>query len=346
MSDDSSVTRRALLTAAATATVGSTAGCAEVSTPADVARGDLDSLALDRLVDAAWLADNRGDVVVLDARPRSAYRTERVYGARRVSRETVTARREADTGRVPDAEAIAAAFADAGVAPDDDVVIYGSSVGSRVTRLAFALDYLGHEGDVAVLDGGYETWNGRVGTGSAPDRRAAYEPDPRGNRIATRGWLADRLEALGSEGGPALVDVRPPEAYLGATGAEALVAANDRHGHLPGAVNVAWTGNVDGSRLEDSAALADLYLDAADLAQDRTVVVYGQGNVNPTNTYFVLRALGFSDVRLYDGGFREWANVPDGERDAHPVETKTTAVIETDGSVGGDDDGGGFSCGA
>lgn len=343
MSDD--VTRRALLAAAASATAGSAAGCAEVSTPADVARGSLDAASLDRLVDAERVADNRDDVVVLDARPQSAYRAGRIYGARRVPFEAATARRETDEGLVPDADAIATAFAAAGVARTDDVVVYGSSVGSRVTRLVFALDHVGHEGELSVLDGGYDAWNGRVGTGSAPDRRAAYEADPRPNRVATRTWIADRLERIGSDDGPALVDVRAPEAYLAATGSDALAASNDRHGHLPGAVNVHWTGNVAGSGLSPSATLAELYLEAAELSQDQSVVVYGRGNVDPTNTYFVLRALGFSDVRVYDGGFREWANVPAGKRDAYPVETKTAAIIETDGSVGGDDDGG-FSCGA
>ena len=36
-----------------------------------------------------------------------------------------------------------------------------------------------------------------------------------------------------------------------------------------------------------------------------------------------------SDVRLYDGGFEEWANVPVGLRGRCPVKTKTITVVET-----------------
>jgi thiosulfate/3-mercaptopyruvate sulfurtransferase len=48
-------------------------------------------------------------------------------------------------------------------------------------------------------------------------------------------------------------------------------------------------------------------------------------------------------VRIYEGGFGEWANVDEDSRGRFPVETKTSTVIETSGSVGGGD-GGGFSC--
>jgi 3-mercaptopyruvate sulfurtransferase SseA len=140
-----------------------------------------------------------------------------------------------------------------------------------------------------------------------------------------------------------LVDVRPPEAYLGARQAAALVASNARHGHLPGAVNVRWIGNIDGRELVEPGTLAELYFSRAGLPQSDPTVVYGQGNVNPTNTWLVLRALGAEDVRLYEGGFGEWANVDAERRGRFPVETKTSTVIETTGSVdaGGD---GGFSC--
>ena len=81
----------------------------------------------------------------------------------------------------------------------------------------------------------------------------------------------------------------------------------------------------------------------AELDRTGTVVVYGDGNVDPTSTWLTLKAIGFEDVRLYDGGFGEWANV-ESDRGRYPVETATNVVVETEGSVGGDDDGGDFSC--
>jgi len=338
---DLTTTRRALLSAAAGAGIASSAGCATITTPADVAARGKAAGNVGYFENAAWLADHRGKVTVLDARSRELFRGERIYGARWIPLDAVTATRETSEGVVPDATALAEAFGAAGVAPGDDIVVYGGSVGSRVSRVVFALSYLGHRGDVTVLNGGFEAWGGRVGVGDRGVEATSYDPDPRGDLVVTREWLADRVGSFNG-GGPGLVDTRVPEAYLGAAGADELVDSNDRHGHLPGAVDVHWVGNVSGRYLTDPARLSRLYGSEAGLPREGPTVVYGQDAIDPTNTWLVLRALGFEDVRLYEGGFREWANVPEDERGRYPVETKTSVVIETEGELGGGD--GGFSC--
>ena len=343
---DDATTRRGLLQAAAGATVAgaaSTAGCLGVTTPANVAAQYEVSGNVAHFVGPEWLADNREDAVVLDARSAERFRTERIYGARRVPFGAITSRTSTDAGAVPDTDAIAAAFGEIGVSPDDDVLVYGASVGSRVTRTAFALAAAGHAGDITVLNGGLSGWNGRLGTGSrASPTPAEYAPDPAAETWATRDWLAGRVGTGGGDG-PTLVDTRVPEAYLGAPGSDALDPDHDRHGHLPGALNVHWVGNVAGNRMTEPGRLVRLYEIDAALDRSGTVVVYGDENVDPTSTWLTLRAIGFEDVRLYDGGFGEWANV-DGDRGRYPVETATSVVIETEGSVGGDDESGDFSC--
>jgi len=215
--------------------------------------------------------------------------------------------------------------------------------GRGLTRVAFALEALGHEGSVRVLNGGFGGWNGRVGTG-ARDRvtPVEYDPDPDGATWVTREWLAERVGTF-NEDGPGLIDVRVPEAYLGAPGSDAIDPDHERHGHLPGAIGLHWVGNVSGRRFTDPGRLVQLYEGEAGLSPDGTVVVYGDDNVDPTSTWLTLKAIGFEDVRLYDGGFGEWANV-ESDRGRYPVETATSVVIETDGSVGGEDRGGDFSC--
>ena len=339
-------TRRGLLRAAAGATVAgatSTAGCLGVTTPADVAAQSEVSGNVGHVVGPSWLAENRADAVVLDARDAKRFRKERVYRARRVPFDAITARESTPAGAVPDTDAIAAALGEVGVAPDDDVLVYGASVGSRVTRVAFALAAVGHRGAIRVLNGGLAAWNGRLGTGSRDEIAPTdYEPDPASSAWVTREWLADRVGSFNGDG-PGLVDVRVPEAYLAAAGSDALNEDHDRHGHLPGAIGVHWVGNVAGRQLTEPGRLVQLYEVEAELDRSGTVVVYGDDNVDPTSTWLTLKAIGFEDVRLYDGGFGEWANVA-GDRGRYPVETATNVVIETEGSVGGDDDGGDFSC--
>ena len=342
-SDDT--TRRGLMRAAAGATaasVASTAGCLSVSTPANVAAQYEVTGNVSHFVGPSWLAENRADTVVLDARNAEQFRKERIYNARRVPFESITSRMETDGGLVPDPEAIATAFGSVGVNADDDVLVYGASVGSRVTRTAFALAAVGHRGEIKVLNGGLDGWNGRLGTGSRGDvATVTYEPDPAPSTWVTREWLAERVGSF-NDGGPGVVDVRVPEAYLAAAGSDVLNNDHERHGHLPGAVDIHWVGNVSGRRMTEAGRLVQLYEGEAGLNRDGTVVVYGDDNVDPTSTWLTLRAIGFEDVRVYDGGFGEWANTPN--RGRHPVETATNVVVETEGSVGGDDSSGDFSC--
>ncbi|TKX76651.1 rhodanese, partial [Halorubrum sp. SD626R] len=71
-------TRRGLLRAAAGATVAgaaSTAGCLGVTTPANVAAQYEVSGNVAHFVGPEWLADNREDAVVLDARSAERFRT-------------------------------------------------------------------------------------------------------------------------------------------------------------------------------------------------------------------------------------------------------------------------------
>jgi len=338
-------TRRALLKAAAGAGVAgaaSTAGCLDVVTPADVAARTEIRGNVGYFVGSTWLANNREGVVVIDARSREQFRTERIYGARHAPLDAVTPQRGTDDGLAPATGEIASALGEMGVRPTDDVVVYGASVGSRVTRVVFALAAVGHEGAIRILNGGFGGWNGRVGTGSRRPEPTSYGPDPDAGLWVTREWLAERVGSFNGDG-PGLVDTRPPEAYLAATGSDELAGDHDRHGHLPGAINVHWVGNVAGRRLADPSTLVQLYQDRAELDPAAPVVVYGDGNVDPTSTWVTLRAIGFEDVRLYDGGFTEWANV-DGDRGRYPVETATNVVIETEGEVGGDDSSGDFSC--
>lgn len=342
MIDDRRTTRRALLRAATVASGATLAGCAGVTTPADLASETEISGNVGYFVGATWLERHRSEVCVLDARTSSAFRRERIHGAVLAPVEQLTDTRATPEGTVADPSAYARAFVSLDIAPGDDVVVYGASVGSRVTRVVYALHAIGHRGDLHVLNGGIEAWNGRLATGAwnVPEA-ATYEPSPRPDAWVTRAWVAERIGSF-NEGGPALLDVRPPEAYLGSPGADELDPSHERHGHLPGAINVHWLGNVSGRRLEEPSTLFERYVDQAGVDPSGTVVVYGDGNVDATNTWVVLRALGFEDVRLYEGGFDEWSN--DDDRGAHPVETRTSVVIESEGQVGAGDDSGDFSC--
>ena len=329
-------TRRSLLKAAAGAGMAgsvATAGCSAITTPADTARATQPAGNVDYFVGAEWLAEHREEVVVLDARQEALFYQERIHGARRVPLSGITTRDVSSEGLIPAVSEIEATFEALGITTDDDVLVYGDSVGSRVTRTVFALLSCGHRGSVKILNGGFRAWNGRVGTASTGSiEQQDYESRAVDSLWVTKEWIAQRIDEAVEF---SVLDVRVPEAFLAAAGSDALNHDQNRHGHIPGAVNVHWLGNIARGSLTDPGELFSLYSGQAGLQDDQPVVVYGDENVNATQTWVTLRALGFDDVRLYEGGFTEWANSEDHGR--FPIETATDAVIDVEGETGGSD---------
>lgn len=340
--DDASVTRRALIAATGVAATTTAAGC--VSTPIDLARTPATESGLEHVVDASWLNDNLSEVEVIDVRDADEYRSEHIHSAAHADWEELRGLEETDDGVLPDIDRTATHAGNIGIEPDDDVVVYGGSVGQRVTQAMYALVAAGHQGDVLALDGGFGRWVGRVGTGRKTPEPTTYEPTLNTDVFVTRTWVRDRLEEI-ADGEIGLLDVRPAEEFTGEAAARASVEAGDyaRHGHIAGATNVAWQGNTVSGHLDEPDSLYEIYLDRADLELDQTVVVYCITGEFASNTWFTLRALGFEDVRIYEGGWDEWGNLDEDLWDSHPMETRSEAVVETDDEEDGADQDA-FSC--
>lgn len=100
---------------------------------------------------------------------------------------------------------------------------------------------------------------------------------------------------------PLLLDVRARDEWDGARHYR-----EPRVGHIPGAVRFEWRDLLDASgRLRPRDTLRPL-LAARGITPDRTIVVYCTGGVRSAEAFWMLRALGFSDVRNYDGSWYEW----------------------------------------
>ena len=84
-------------------------------------------------------------------------------------------------------------------------------------------------------------------------------------------------------------------------------------GHLPGAVNVDWTMNIDPERkvrLRPAGILRQMY-ERLGVTRDREVVVYCQDMKRAAHIYVTLKTLGYERVSGYPGGWSEWGNLPD-----------------------------------
>jgi thiosulfate/3-mercaptopyruvate sulfurtransferase len=191
-----------------------------------------------------------------------------------------------------------------GIGDDTLVVAYDDYHHIFAGRLAWALQYYGHDA-VRILDGGWSRW---IAEGRPTSRELPQAMQSRFTariRTALRRTADDVAQGLG-KADVVLIDARPPDQYTGAA------SAAQRAGHIPGARNVHYARLVDeqtgtflpNDKLAEEFARADI-----DLTQDGPIVLYCNGGVSCTAALHALRMLGRGkDVAVYDGSWNEWGN--------------------------------------
>ena len=278
--------------------------------------------ALPPVLDAAFLrellaaADGAGRPVhLLDVRwaldgstGRDAYLAAHLPGAVYVDLDTeLAAPARAGAGRhpLPAPEDFAASLRRVGVTEGSHVIVYDDTNSSPAGRLVWMLRALGH--DAAVLDGGAASWDGELDGGDVQPAPGDVQPRPwPDSQIATADEVASG-EAL-------VIDARAPERYRGDT-----EPIDPRAGHIPGAVNLPFSGNLaaDG-RFLPAAELRRRFEDAG-IRPEQDVIVYCGSGVTATHDVLALQQAGYSSVRLFPGSWSQWSSDP-----SRPVATGPT----------------------
>lgn len=177
-----------------------------------------------------------------------------------------------------------------GVEPDHEVVVYDDMGGAVAARMWWMLRSIGHSGPARLLDGGFQAWVGDglpVEAGPVAPRPTIY-PEVSGYTGVVG---HDQLE------GRVVADVRAPERYRGE-----VEPVDPKAGHIPGAVNYPFTGNLDRGRFRSSRYLAERYRDFP----DDGVVSCGSG-VNACHTALALVVAGRPMPDVYVGSFSDWS---------------------------------------
>ncbi|MGA9749935.1 MAG: sulfurtransferase, partial [Nocardioides sp.] len=201
---------------------------------------------------------------------------------------------------LPEPERFAAVMRAAGVRHDRTVVVYDGLAGASAARAWWLLVHHGHA-DVRLLDGG---WTGYVDAGG-PVATGEETPEP-GDFHAGPGVLPVLDDAaagdLAQRG--VLVDARAAERFRGETEPVDPVA-----GHIPGAVNVPTSANLDSGRFAGLEELRETYAGVGALAADAQVGAYCGSGVTAAHDVFALRRLGV-DAALYPGSWSAWVSDP------------------------------------
>lgn len=269
------------------------------------------------LADTSWLNERLGDrfIRIVDLSPLADYERGHLPGAVHVWWQDLVEVNNGTYGMLVDPAGRKRVFEAAGIEEGMTVVAYDNAGGRYAARFLWTLLYTDYASG-RLLDGGYATWQaeGRPTTRDVPTITPSRLPD----HATHEEYLIngeDLLRNLGQQGF-AVVDTRTL-----AEGKETW-SGGLRFGRIPGARSIPWDRNLaqkNTAIVRDPAELERVYSGQA-LSKDQPIAVYGLTGGDAAHTFWMLRVLGYKDVRLYDGSWAEWgANAPNTPYTVEPL---------------------------
>ena len=253
-----------------------------------------------------------GNLVLIDARTGPGalekYNAEHLEGAQFVDLETDLAKKSADASQggrhpLPAIKDFTELLGRLGIERSTHVVVYDDKAGANAAaRFWWLLKATGHE-NIQVLDGGLKnaTEAGLPVTNVIPD----IKPQP---VYPADKWMlptvdADAVAKAIADPNYLVIDVREAYRFKGESEPFDLIA-----GHIPGAVNLPYTGNLDADgNFLSAEALADKYKKAVGDHDPGHVIVHCGSGVTACHTLLAMEQAGIKTPNLYVGSWSEWS---------------------------------------
>lgn len=254
-----------------------------------------------------------GDTVIVDARggadAEDRFDAGHLDGALFVNLETDLSEKSenaADGGRhpLPDPRKFASLLGQLGITPETKVIVYDDKRGAMAAaRFWWMLKAAGHE-EIYVVSGGLEAIV-KEGLSISQDSLTLLTEYP---DYPFEQWIlpvADLQKVSEAAADPefTVIDVRENYRYVGESEPIDLVA-----GHIPGAVNIPYLGNMgeDGNFLS-AEQLGNKYREALKGHNPEKVIVHCGSGVTACHTLLALEEAGIEGASLYVGSWSEWS---------------------------------------
>ncbi len=262
------------------------------------------------LVDSDWLSENIEDknTVVLEVRyhPHRYHTIGHIPGAIQVKRfKDLADNNSLTVTRFPTKAQFQETLRNWGVTRKSTVVIYDDTRTVTSARLWVMLKLYGFPmSQVKILNGGTIGWTAfEEITRDVPAKRNRSKISLKDADRSMVASFSDVYDVITSArpSNTVLIDARPPERYAGSS--HHAVAK----GHIPGAINIVSMDGTDGESqtwLSDEE-IAELY---KSVPKDKAIIVYCDDGFRMSLAYQQLTHLGYTNVKVYDGGWSHWGN--------------------------------------
>lgn len=198
-----------------------------------------------------------------------------------------------ETGRhpLPEPQAFADGMSALGIGDASVVVAYDDAGGAFAGRLVWLLRMLGV--DAALLDGGLAHGGSALEEGLVTREAAHFSPRP---------WPPEALATIDDAAtAPVVADARAPERYRGE-----VEPLDPRAGHIPGAINIPFAGNLVDGRFRSPEELRERYA-AHGITDAAGVVVSCGSGVTACHDLIAMEYAGLGRGQLYPGSWSQWA---------------------------------------
>ncbi|MGI0094650.1 MAG: sulfurtransferase [Nitrosotalea sp.] len=180
-----------------------------------------------------------------------------------------------------------------GISDETPVVVYDDTFGALASRIAWTLEYIGHE-DVSLLDVTYSTWKNlglEVNSQTPTLVKANHSLKLKPQILATADYLVPAKEK-----GAILVDNRERLNFL--------------EQHIPGAINIPYRMLASGQNILRPKEDLRRMIQNRNIHPDSEIITYC-GSVGTLSGlgYYALKSLGMQNVKLYVRSFKEWKSL-------------------------------------
>lgn len=258
------------------------------------------------LLEPSWLADhiNAPDIRIIDVSDHPQYVLGHVPGAVHAYWEDLVERNADTYGRLAGTPEREKTFGSLGIEEKTLVVIYDRNDNRAAARFAWALWYAGHP-NVRILNGGLAGW---TAAGYGVEQRAHTAPHVYYRDLPDESLHINRCDMSKAITDPqaVILDVRT-DAEMTQTWENTI-----QIGSIPNSHRLPWTAFIRDPKLPAFRSPDDLraMLTSVGATPDRKIAIYGTFSNDAALPFLALKALGYSNVKLYDGGWAEWGVSP------------------------------------